>query len=98
MGEGRVTDPRAELAALAAKVAEVYAVESADLEARVLRQLARRQARGAQPVKPCATCGEDLPALAFAEDVGKPDGLKSVCKPCDAVRARDRRASPCPGA
>lgn len=60
---------------------------------RVRAQLARRRARGAQPWKACPDCEEVLPALAFAEAVGRPDGLQRVCKACDAKRAKKARAS-----
>lgn len=85
------TDPRDDLEALAQDVAERYGLDPEDFEARVRRQLARRIARGAQPVKGCPVCLRDLPALAFAEDPTKGDGLKVVCRECMALRERVRR-------
>ncbi|OZV74782.1 hypothetical protein CA850_29845 [Micromonospora echinospora] len=91
-----MTDPLAELAAV---VAERHALDPADFAARVRRQLARRMARGRIPFKVCPACGEALPALSFAEDISKGDGLKVVCRECDAARQAERRsASPSPGA
>ncbi|MFD6638314.1 hypothetical protein ACFWDN_21135 [Micromonospora chalcea] len=92
------TDSRDALAELVAEEAERYGLDPDDLRARVLRQLARRTSRAALPLKGCPACLRDLPARAFAEDASKADGLKAVCRECDAVRVRLRRASPCPGA
>ncbi|MGW0504137.1 hypothetical protein [Micromonospora sp. NPDC003241] len=85
-----MTDP------LAALLAD--ADDPDDLAGRVRRELARRMARGAQPVKRCSRCCRHLPALAFAEDASKGDGLKTTCRECDAARQARARASPTAGA
>ncbi|RLK22628.1 hypothetical protein DER29_0465 [Micromonospora sp. M71_S20] len=87
------TDPAADLAELVAEAAERHALDPADFEARVRRQLARRMARGAQPVKMCRTCVTLRPALDFAEDARSRDGLRSTCRACAAEAERDRRVS-----
>lgn len=77
----------------AREVAERFALDPEDFARRVRAQLARRIARGTRPHKRCPVCRNDLPALAFAEDASKGDGLKIVCRECMAVREAGRRVS-----
>lgn len=39
-------------------------------------------------LKLCRTCGESKPLAEFPRDSWKPCGLKSLCKECDAAKAR----------
>lgn len=50
--------------------------------------------------KICTTCHAELPkdTAHFATDKGKPDGFKSICKSCDAIRKGIYRTKLKPGA
>ncbi|GAA2843788.1 hypothetical protein Acy02nite_68300 [Actinoplanes cyaneus] len=82
----------------ARQAARRYGVNPDEFIRRVRSARSRRIERAARPVKRCGTCGEHLPAQAFAEDTREADHLKSTCKSCDAQRQRDRRASRVAGA
>ncbi|MEV0267707.1 hypothetical protein AB0H43_02940 [Hamadaea sp. NPDC050747] len=79
-------------------VAERHGLDPADFVRRVRAAADRRRARGSLPFKTCPACSRELPALAYAEDTSKGDGLKVTCRECDAARTARRRASPSAGA
>lgn len=41
-------------------------------------------------MKNCSACRQNLPAEAFSKCKSRPDGLQPECRPCQAVRYRER--------
>jgi hypothetical protein len=62
--------------------------EAARLAEAALRRLDWRRRRGG---KECSRCGAVLPVSAFGPDLRRPDGLRYVCRPCEAADRRRRR-------
>jgi len=61
----------------------------AELVAR--HEFARRARSAAAPVKTCPVCAAFLPASAFGESTRRADGMRSMCRACEALASAARR-------
>lgn len=63
--------------------------ERSVLEAATKRRLDALRAGGG---KRCSRCGEKRPLPAFGPDRRTAEGLRPICRPCEAQDARERRS------